>query len=230
MIVQTGGYTRSQVNSQRGYIALDCDRCNERVNMLRVYWKPTRQERCPVKKCGGTLLASGQWSKPRTLTANPAITKPNPPKESNNNPKVAFIPQPFIFTTYPEYLASDLWQHIRGAIYRRDKGICRVCHRKGSQVHHLSYDTAVLEGRRLDQLVLVCRDCHQRLEFDKHGNKRSTNDAAKEFFRLIAKPQPKHKPRQHKHRRLKRHSGKDPFAKTHQPRHAILGKERGGNR
>jgi hypothetical protein len=141
------------------------------------------------------------WSAPRILTANPIVTRPTGHETING-----FVPHPVEYKTYEEYLASDLWQHIRGAVYRRDKGKCRICRGGGSQVHHLSYTTPVMEGRQLENLVLLCRPCHQRIEFSKSGRKRSVVEAAKEFRRLshtTAQKQGKKRRKKHQRRQNK---------------------------
>lgn len=102
------------------------------------------------------------WSEPRTLVASAVITQPNGAKVDH-----AFVSKPMVYKTYEDYLASDLWRHIRGAIYRRDDGRCQICGRFGSYVHHLSYADAVMEGRDLDALVLLCRACRKQVTDDK---------------------------------------------------------------
>jgi hypothetical protein len=159
---------------------------------------------CVVFGCDGVMRKykphCGAWQKPQTLTADAAITRPNSANVNQN-----YQPKPHTFRTYEEYLASDLWQHIRGAVYRRDKGLCRICHGAGSQVHHLSYDKEVMEGRRLQDLVLLCRPCHERIEFTKRGVKRSTAAAAEMFWQLTRDTSQKPRKRKHPHHRKKRH-------------------------
>lgn len=124
---------------------------------------------------------------PLTLTANELITRPN--GDCNED----FVSSPVIYSSYEEYLASDLWKHIRTEIRKRDKGKCRICRARGRDVHHLSYDKKVMEGRRLDLLVLLCRPCHKRIEFTRKGEKRTVDQAAHEYRRLASKPRKRRK-------------------------------------
>jgi hypothetical protein len=87
------------------------------------------------------------------------------------------------FQSYREYLASGLW------VRTREKQLssqpwCTGCGRKASQVHHLCYDKATMQGRRPSGLVSVCGRCHMTSEFDSIGTKLSIDEANK---RLLAK-------------------------------------------
>lgn len=74
------------------------------------------------------------------------------------------------FKSYKQYLASDLWKSIRARVLERDEFKCKVCERKASQVHHLSYGDVTIRGERLDKMEAVCGRCHLRLEM-KRGTK-----------------------------------------------------------
>jgi len=80
-------------------------------------------------------------------------------------------------TWYEEYLASDLWQTIRGRVLARDGSECQICHVPATVVHHKSYDQTVIAGYRDDLLVSLCRACHQAIEFDADGRKRTLVEA-----------------------------------------------------
>ena len=74
------------------------------------------------------------------------------------------------FPSYRAYQRSELWKTIRRQVIERDKGQCVICNRRGHSVHHVTYSREVMEGKRLDQLALLCRGCHVHVEF-KDGNK-----------------------------------------------------------
>lgn len=90
---------------------------------------------------------------------------------------------------YEEYLTSALWKKIRGFVRERDGFKCQVCwngisQRKGVDldVHHRSYDLATLESRRSEQLLSVCRRCHDHVEHHVNGTRRY--DLAEKELRL----------------------------------------------
>lgn len=93
------------------------------------------------------------------------------------------------FKDYPTYLASKLWQRIRGQVLNRDRGRCLICRcNDATEVHHISYNYHVLSGRDVHRLISVCRACHEGSEFDEGGQKRLTtgeiNSAIHELSRL----------------------------------------------
>jgi 5-methylcytosine-specific restriction endonuclease McrA len=60
---------------------------------------------------------------------------------------------------YQDYLASEEWQEKRREILTRDRFKCRHCGNDATEVHHLTYVRIFRE--ELDDLVSVCRNCHQ---------------------------------------------------------------------
>ncbi len=83
------------------------------------------------------------------------------------------------FLEYDRYLNTALWSKIKEWIYERDGLKCQICQKvKESRltdmdVHHRSYDLEVLEGRRDDMLITLCRRCHHLVEYFRDGRKRS---------------------------------------------------------
>ena len=63
---------------------------------------------------------------------------------------------------YEEHLASPKWQELRQQVIARQGGQCK-CGAPGTDVHHLTYQR--LGGEQLDDLELLCRQCHQQ----EHG-------------------------------------------------------------
>lgn len=81
------------------------------------------------------------------------------------------------FASYEQYLKSDLWQFARHQLLRSEYAkpytSCRVCGEKGNLVaHHMDYSMPTLVGnvlKDIEQLVLLCHNCHAVVEFDEHG-------------------------------------------------------------
>jgi 5-methylcytosine-specific restriction endonuclease McrA len=65
------------------------------------------------------------------------------------------------WSSYQEYLDSDVWKAIRWEALARDHGRCRDCGVEATEVHHLEYPE-VLGAEALDDLISLCRTCHQR--------------------------------------------------------------------
>jgi hypothetical protein len=89
------------------------------------------------------------------------------------------------FSTYQEYLKSDLWKQIRAKVLLRDGGLCRLCGKPASCVHHQSYVLNVMSGERLDDLYSVCDPCHLLVEFASDGKKRPFKKVTSEFSRRL---------------------------------------------
>jgi hypothetical protein len=63
---------------------------------------------------------------------------------------------------YLAYLQSAEWQEKRAAVARRSGGMCEACNNaRGLDVHHKTY--ARLTNEHLDDLLHVCRPCHERI-------------------------------------------------------------------
>ena len=86
------------------------------------------------------------------------------------------------FGSYQEYLKSDLWKSIRARVLERDNYKCRLCGKHATQVHHRHYGIRTMKGKTLTHLMSVCGGCHQKIEIDCEGKKRSKS-AAEEWLR-----------------------------------------------
>lgn len=64
---------------------------------------------------------------------------------------------------YQEYLKSPEWEKLRLAAYARAYGKCEFCNNKGAGVHHIKYPKNLKEDDCLDNLVVVCDKCHDRI-------------------------------------------------------------------
>jgi len=69
------------------------------------------------------------------------------------------------FENYKEYLESDLWKSIKSKkICEQNK--CLLCSCKENLViHHYDYSRDTLEGRALNNLIVLCHKCHASIEF-----------------------------------------------------------------
>lgn len=75
------------------------------------------------------------------------------------------------FDSYSDYLKSDLWASIKKRVLKRDKGKCQSCRQPATSVHHKHYSKRVLLGEHIIGLKAICKECHQKIEFDKDGSK-----------------------------------------------------------
>ena len=70
---------------------------------------------------------------------------------------------------YPEYLETPQWKDLREqAMYRADNK-CEFCRRTGHAVHHVKYPK-VFKDDHLDNLVMVCRRCHELCHGIRRGS------------------------------------------------------------
>jgi hypothetical protein len=89
---------------------------------------------------------------------------------------------------YLEYLKKPLWtKEIRARKLERDKHVCRCCGGEATLVHHRSYAPEVMRGENDEMLASLCEGCHNYIEFDEFGNKR-TNQEEKDRLFLAGRP------------------------------------------
>lgn len=89
------------------------------------------------------------------------------------------------FSSYSEYLNSELWAEIRSSVLDRDGRKCKLCSMTAAVVHHIEYTLVTLRGDCLDSLVSLCRSCHDNIEVDENGRKRPLAEAMNFYFSLI---------------------------------------------
>jgi hypothetical protein len=77
------------------------------------------------------------------------------------------------FRDYDEYRESPLWRKIRRRVLKRDLKLCVRCRGPATEVHHRNYLEPVLRGDDDASLVAVCRICHEAIERDPEGRRRS---------------------------------------------------------
>jgi len=88
---------------------------------------------------------------------------------------------------FTEYLDSPLWRKIRSRVLRRAQQLCVRCGDRATEVHHLSYSEAVLKGDDDSQLAAICRSCHEAVERDGDGKRRTEAEKSKAFFDSTAR-------------------------------------------
>lgn len=67
---------------------------------------------------------------------------------------------------YKKFLQTEYWQQVREMVFERDKHCCKQCNTtKRLQVHHLSYKHHRDEMNHIEDLITLCRDCHQEQHF-----------------------------------------------------------------
>lgn len=65
---------------------------------------------------------------------------------------------------YSLFLTSEYWNEIKKIIHERDKNKCTVCGRKGElHVHHTTYKHVRKEYNHLEDLQLLCSECHYNI-------------------------------------------------------------------
>lgn len=88
--------------------------------------------------------------------------------------------------SYAAYLESPLWAGIRAKVFCRDGRNCRSCGKRADQIHHRSYDKAVLLGHNIKPLHAICGDCHQAIEFTD-GQKNSLAEANRKLDAMLGR-------------------------------------------
>lgn len=70
---------------------------------------------------------------------------------------------------YKEFLGSLYWEIVRKYVIARKRGRCELCNTSNHlQVHHRTYEHRGEEYNHLEDLVLLCRNCHAKFH-DKLG-------------------------------------------------------------
>lgn len=90
------------------------------------------------------------------------------------------------FSSYEEYRESELWDIIRKKVLSRDACFCRICGKRGYEVHHFTYNEKILRGERPEVLITLCRECHQEIEF-QGSKKRSLKDSQRMLLEKVTR-------------------------------------------
>lgn len=63
---------------------------------------------------------------------------------------------------YSEFLNSNYWKSVKANVLVRDNNSCVNCNsKKRLEVHHKTYKNHGKEHLRLEDLITLCRDCHE---------------------------------------------------------------------
>lgn len=96
------------------------------------------------------------------------------------------------FSSYKEYLASPLWKEIRKKVYKAKGCNCYLCGAQATELHHNRYHMNDLLGKKLKFINPICRDCHEKIEFDEDGTKSPLKAAAARFKKIRKDSNSKH--------------------------------------
>lgn len=92
------------------------------------------------------------------------------------------------YKSYKQYLGSNKWTEIRLRVLARDNAVCCSCHKpRASQVHHLSYSMAALNGDDDSQLRSICPKCHKAAEISTARSGRAKKRTLREANGLLDK-------------------------------------------
>lgn len=65
--------------------------------------------------------------------------------------------------TYKMYLSTPYWQLVSYLAKRKAKYKCQLCgNNKSLNVHHKTYENKGFEIMNMDDLIVLCQDCHQK--------------------------------------------------------------------
>lgn len=65
-------------------------------------------------------------------------------------------------SSYAVFLRSKYWKYVHRLVLERDGQKCTKCGNKSNlQVHHLTYDHHYKEHLYLNELITLCKKCHQ---------------------------------------------------------------------
>jgi 5-methylcytosine-specific restriction endonuclease McrA len=88
----------------------------------------------------------------------------------------------FNLMEYSEFVKTDYWRLVREAVIEVRGGQCAVCENtKSLIVHHRSYRNHGMEHRHLEDLVVLCWDCHSKIHADKAKPKKDPEIKVKEW-------------------------------------------------
>lgn len=98
------------------------------------------------------------------------------------------------YSTYHDYLQSELWAGIRVKVLERDRR-CVSCRRRSTQVHHKSYAYDAMAGVDLTKLVGICHKCHRAIHKGdpelKAANRRMRRRAKRKRIKVAGKSKKK---------------------------------------
>ena len=91
------------------------------------------------------------------------------------------------FASYADYLRSDLWGAIRRRVFKEISDKCNACNAPATEIHHRDYSVNALLGHYIMNLVPLCRNCHNHIEFNSDGSKVLTLEEVNKRLRKLLK-------------------------------------------
>lgn len=88
------------------------------------------------------------------------------------------------FSSYREYLGSELWRSIRRRVYARWGDKCHLCCGRAEHLHHNRYGLSEMSGKAIGMIRPVCARCHESIEFGLERGEKLTVAEARRKFRL----------------------------------------------
>ena len=77
--------------------------------------------------------------------------------------------------SYKEYLKTNHWKRVRKLAFKRAKYKCEQCEQCGNKgvlhPHHKTYKNRGNEHNNLDDIIVLCEDCHSKIHDKKEINK-----------------------------------------------------------
>lgn len=90
--------------------------------------------------------------------------------------------------SYKDFLKTDYWLSVREYILSRDENRCRMCGSESSLVvHHLTYDNHLREHEHPEDLITLCKYCHNEFHEDERKLVKTQEDAMLERYGITKK-------------------------------------------
>ena len=89
------------------------------------------------------------------------------------------------YSSYAQYLKSDLWKGIRDRVLSRDRNACRYCSLSATQAHHRNYRTKTLNGANITYMLAICGACHKFISKTSSGKVASMEQMKRRTVVLI---------------------------------------------
>lgn len=75
-----------------------------------------------------------------------------------------------VFIDYDTFLDSDYWKKIRSRVIKKFKYACALCNsKKNIHVHHRTYENLGKENLNLEDLIVLCSECHAKFHNKLEG-------------------------------------------------------------
>lgn len=106
------------------------------------------------------MFKIGKYNKPERFTKWPPVKKKKKPKVKNKR-----IKKP-LSKNYAKFLKTSYWKKVRLLVFKRDGFKCVICgSTENINVHHSTYKHHFDELNHLDDLITLCKNCHN----EAHG-------------------------------------------------------------